>query len=154
MDLKNIRFFKKDDSLHDKVVKKITIIREQGAPPKTDTFSFNKYLCDLCKGIKERSEIIQCPFCGRWICRENCWEKEHLGCLNCAGIIKMVKDSEEINLRSEKIKMKSKKIDADNKKELAEIKKEKLKIEQDIKRDSKKLKISEKIKKKEKKEKE
>ncbi len=86
-------------------MKKITVIREQGAAPRTDTFSFNRYVCDLCKGVNERTEIIQCPFCGRWICREKCLEQEQLVCLNCAGIIKIVKQSEDMNIESEKMKI-------------------------------------------------
>lgn len=110
MSLKDITLFKRNKSFHDKVVKKITIIREQGAPPRTDTLSFNHYVCDLCKGIYERAKIIQCPFCGRWICREKCWNEEHLACLNCTSIIKIVKQSEEMNTESKKNKIEEKRI--------------------------------------------
>jgi len=77
----------------DEVASLIPKVREPGEPPKPDIFSFDSFICDLCKGTVERSGLIQCGFCGRWICKSNCWSNEHLACLTCSGLIKIWKES-------------------------------------------------------------
>ena len=95
---------KKD--IYAEVMRRITKIRGQGEPPKSDLFSFDSF-CDLCKGIAVRSEILQCPFCGRWVCREKCWHQIVMACTSCSSVIKLCKESKKIALK-EKINRKVK----------------------------------------------
>jgi len=96
---------KKD--IYAEVMSRITKIREQGEPPKSDLFSFDSFVCDLCKGVIVRSEILQCPFCGRWVCREKCWHQTVMACTSCSSVIKLCKESKKIALK-EKINRKVK----------------------------------------------
>lgn len=80
----------------DEVANLIPKVREGGEPPKTDVLSLDSFVCDLCKGIIERAGLVQCGFCGRWICRSNCWSTVYLACLACSGLIKIWKESSSI----------------------------------------------------------
>ena len=84
------------ENIYNEVTKHITKIREQGEPPKSDLFSFDSFVCDLCKGIIHRAEIVQCPFCGRWVCREKCWNTSHGACISCSSVIKLIKETKKI----------------------------------------------------------
>lgn len=98
----------KSSDLYTIVMKHITKVREQGESPRSDVFSMDSFICDLCKGTISKENIIQCPFCGRWVCRKNCWDEEHRACTPCVGVIKLCKDS--INLEQEKEKKKTEKL--------------------------------------------
>ncbi len=76
----------RDDPFH-KVLKAVARVREPGSKPEEDLESMDRYTCDLCQGIKEREDIIQCGFCGRWVCRKNCWERKFKACESCSGLI-------------------------------------------------------------------
>jgi len=88
--------FSKDDDFYSKVMKSITKVRDQGDPPRSDVLSLDAYICDLCKGTVSKENITQCPFCGRWVCKKNCWHTEHLACNPCVGVIKLCKESIEL----------------------------------------------------------
>ncbi len=77
-----------------RVMKAVKKVREPGEKPEDDLFSVNKYVCDLCQGVREREEITQCGFCGRWVCRDSCWDDELKACESCAGLIMLAKDKE------------------------------------------------------------
>jgi hypothetical protein len=81
------------ESLFKKVKETIKPVRKQGDPPEEDLELMDGYVCDLCKAPMKRSEIIQCPFCGRWICRRQCYNAEELCCKSCAGVIKLMRES-------------------------------------------------------------
>lgn len=81
------------EPLFTKVKKNITQVRKQGEPPEEDLESMEGYVCDLCKSGIKRSGIIQCPFCGRWICREKCYSSDELSCISCAGVIRLMRES-------------------------------------------------------------
>ncbi|MDI6707867.1 MAG: hypothetical protein QMD21_01080 [Candidatus Thermoplasmatota archaeon] len=83
----------REQKLYDFVISKITKIREQGEAPKSDILSLDNFVCDLCKGVIQRAKITQCPFCGRWICRAQCWDSKERGCLACSGVIKLCRES-------------------------------------------------------------
>jgi hypothetical protein len=108
----------KGSDLYSIVMKHITKVREQGESPKSDVFSLDTYICDLCMGSISKENIIQCPLCGRWVCRKNCWDIEHRACSSCVGVIILCKDS--INLEKEK-----KQINVKKQKKEKNIKKEK-----------------------------
>ncbi len=78
-----------------KVMKTVTRVREPGDKPDEDLKSMDRYICDLCHGIREREEMIQCGFCGRWVCRKNCWEGELKACESCSGLILLAKNEKE-----------------------------------------------------------
>ncbi len=78
----------------DRVMKTVTKIREQGEKPEEDIYSMDKFICDLCQGDFKKKEITQCGFCGRWICKENCWDKDLRACESCSGLIKLAKSEE------------------------------------------------------------
>ncbi|MEA3457402.1 MAG: hypothetical protein U9R21_01845 [Candidatus Thermoplasmatota archaeon] len=73
----------------DQVTKIITKVREPGDQPSQSTTSFDLYECDLCKGDVEKSKLTQCPYCGRWVCKENCWNKKNLACMSCSSVIEL-----------------------------------------------------------------
>jgi len=79
------------------VRKHITVVREQGSTPPLDvdklSLEEDRYICDLCKQPLTISRFTQCGLCGRWICKEECWDPGHSTCINCAGVIKLVKES-------------------------------------------------------------
>lgn len=83
----------RETKLYNLVISEITKIREQGDPPMSDVLSLDNFVCDLCKGVIPRTKITQCPFCGRWICRAQCWENKERSCLACSGVIKLCKES-------------------------------------------------------------
>ncbi|MFO8109015.1 MAG: hypothetical protein R6U17_00610 [Thermoplasmata archaeon] len=71
----------------EKVMKKIKKVREPGEPPEEPMDSLEGYICDLCKDTTEKKKIIQCGFCGRWVCKEECWDTEIRACVSCTGLI-------------------------------------------------------------------
>ncbi|MEF8834703.1 MAG: hypothetical protein V5A76_00950 [Candidatus Thermoplasmatota archaeon] len=77
----------------DRVTEVIEKIREPGEKPESDLYSMDKFVCDLCQGVKEREEITQCGFCGRWVCKgeNSCWEEELKCCESCSGLIILAK---------------------------------------------------------------
>jgi len=85
-----------EKNFYKQVRKNIEKIREQGEPPRTDLTSFDsmdRYVCDLCKASVERSGLFQCTFCGRWVCRDGCFHADDVACLNCHGVIKLLRES-------------------------------------------------------------
>ena len=78
----------------DQVIKVIKKVKEPGEPPSQSTTSFDLFECDLCKGDVEKSKLTQCPYCGRWICKENCWNKKNLACSSCSSIIELAQRRE------------------------------------------------------------
>jgi hypothetical protein len=93
----------KDDDFYTKVMKHITKVREQGEPPRSDVFELDTYICDLCKGSITKENITQCPFCGRWICKKNCWDSEQMACTTCVGVIKLCRESVDKDITQSKI---------------------------------------------------
>lgn len=85
---------KKSNTL-EKVMNSVVRIRKVGEEPEQSLHSFDDFECDLCKGIIPRKGLAQCGFCGRWICKESCWNEEHMACISCAGIIILSKNSED-----------------------------------------------------------
>ena len=83
----------RSEPLFTKVKKNIKQVRKQGDPPEEDLESMDGYKCDLCLVSAKRAEIIQCPFCGRWVCRDKCYTDDELSCVSCAGIIKLMRES-------------------------------------------------------------
>lgn len=86
----------KERSFYDLVRKNIDKIRDQGEPPRSDLTTFdsmNRYVCDLCKATVDRSGLIQCPLCGRWVCRDMCHNIDDAACMNCHGVIRLLRES-------------------------------------------------------------
>ncbi len=79
----------------EQIIKVIKRVKEQGDPPSQSSTSFDLFECDLCKGDVEKSKLTQCPYCGRWICIENCWNKKNLACNSCSSIIKLSERKED-----------------------------------------------------------
>jgi hypothetical protein len=79
----------------DHVFKIIKKVREPGEPPSQSSKSFDLFECDLCKGDIEKSKLTQCPYCGRWICKENCWNTKNLACTSCTSVIKLADKQED-----------------------------------------------------------
>ena len=77
----------------DRVMKSIDKVRKPGEKPEDDLFSMDKYVCDLCQGVREREKITQCGFCGRWVCKDSCWNSELKACESCSGVIMLAKES-------------------------------------------------------------
>jgi hypothetical protein len=77
----------------EKVMNSVVRTRKAGEGPEQSLHSFDEFECDLCKGIVPRKGITQCGFCGRWICKESCWNEENMACISCAGIIILSKNS-------------------------------------------------------------
>ncbi len=77
----------------DRVTEVIEKIREPGEKPESDLYSMDKFVCDLCQGVKEREGITQCGFCGRWVCKgeNSCWDEELKCCESCSGLINLAK---------------------------------------------------------------
>ncbi len=86
-------------NVFDRVMKEIKKVRDPGEKPEDDLFSMDKYICDLCQGVRGREEITQCGFCGRWVCKgeNSCWNEEFNACESCSGIIKLAKNSVDDN---------------------------------------------------------
>lgn len=86
------------NDLYSDITRRITRVRKQGEPPKSDPLSpaLDTYVCDLCRDSVGKSGLIQCPFCGRWICRNKCWNKEEDTCISCASIIKLSRESRKM----------------------------------------------------------
>lgn len=83
----------KTEPLFTKVKKNIIQVRKQGEPPEDDLESMEGFVCDLCKSGIKRAGIVQCPFCGRWICRDKCYSADELSCISCAGVIRLMRES-------------------------------------------------------------
>jgi len=81
----------------EQIIKVIKRVKEQGDPPSQSSTSFDLFECDLCKGDVEKSKLTQCPYCGRWICKENCWNRKNLACNSCSSIIKLAERKEDIS---------------------------------------------------------
>ncbi|MBN1391138.1 MAG: hypothetical protein JXA22_10905 [Candidatus Thermoplasmatota archaeon] len=79
--------------LYTMVKETIKPVRKQGDPPEEDLENMDGFICDLCLVPIKRSEISQCPFCGRWICRDRCYSEDELCCKSCAGIIRLMRES-------------------------------------------------------------
>ncbi|MBS3817393.1 MAG: hypothetical protein KGY76_07520 [Candidatus Thermoplasmatota archaeon] len=92
----------------ERVTEVIEKIREPGEKPEDDLYSMDKFVCDLCQGIKEREQITQCGFCGRWVCKDkgedDCWNEELNACESCSGLITLAQKGdleEETDLKEE-----------------------------------------------------
>ena len=83
----------KDQSVFESVVSSIPRVRKAGEQPQESLSSFDVFECDLCKGYVGRNELIQCPYCGRWVCREDCWEGQELACMSCASMIRLGRET-------------------------------------------------------------
>lgn len=81
----------------DRVTEEIEKIREPGEKPEDDLYSMDKFVCDLCQGIKDREHITQCGFCGRWVCKgeNSCWDEELKCCESCSGIILLARRGDD-----------------------------------------------------------
>jgi len=88
-----------------KVIKKV---REPGEPPSQSTKSLDLFECDLCKGDVEKSKLTQCSYCGRWICRENCWNNKNLACTSCSSIIQLAGRKEDNSYKKSEPEIKQK----------------------------------------------
>ncbi|MGA1820866.1 MAG: hypothetical protein ACMUHU_07660 [Thermoplasmatota archaeon] len=84
---------KRPPDLFSKVRGSIKQVRKQGDPPEEDLENMDGFVCDLCLVSIKRAEISQCPFCGRWVCRGNCYSEEELCCRSCAGVIRLMRES-------------------------------------------------------------
>ncbi|MBS3781799.1 MAG: hypothetical protein KGY68_04245 [Candidatus Thermoplasmatota archaeon] len=71
-------------------------VREPGEKPESDLYSMDKFVCDLCQGVREREGITQCGFCGRWVCKgeNSCWDDELKCCESCSGLIILAKSGD------------------------------------------------------------
>jgi len=83
----------KGPDLFSKVKDTIKPVRKQGDPPEEDLESMDGLVCDLCLVTLKRSRILQCPFCGRWVCKDSCYSEDELCCRSCAGVIKLMRES-------------------------------------------------------------
>ncbi len=85
-----------DRDAFDRVIDSIEKIRDPGEKPEDDLYSMDKFVCDLCQGVKEREEITQCGFCGRWVCKgeNSCWNEELNACESCSGLIQLAREGE------------------------------------------------------------
>jgi len=82
-----------NDSVLNEVRKIIVRVREPGEHPHPDFLTFDSYVCDLCRGSVKEQQLVQCGFCGRWVCKDNCWNVEYYACISCSGIIKLSKET-------------------------------------------------------------
>ncbi len=128
----------KDDDFYSRVMRRITKVRDQGEPPRSDVFALDTYVCDLCKGSISKENITQCPFCGRWVCKKNCWDTNHMACTTCIGVIKLCRESIEIENKQKKMiinnkivtkKSSTKKKDSKHKSILEKLVKKKIKFQ-------------------------
>lgn len=79
--------------MFDSVISSIPRVRKAGEQPQESLSSFDVFECDLCKGYVGRKELIQCPYCGRWVCRQDCWEKDEMACMSCASVIRLGRET-------------------------------------------------------------
>ena len=79
-------------SVLDEIRKAIPRIREPGERPQPNFLTSDSYICDLCRGSMKEPELVQCGFCGRWVCKNNCWNTGYYACISCSGIIKLTKE--------------------------------------------------------------
>lgn len=82
----------KQKDVLERVMGRIQRVRQPGDPPRERLDSFDDFECDLCKGFVTRREMTQCHYCGRWVCRDQCWDREALSCISCASVIKLAKE--------------------------------------------------------------
>ena len=87
-------------STFDRVIGSIERVRKPGEDPAESLFALDEFECDLCKGYIQRRELIQCHYCGRWVCKESCWNDEHLACMSCASVIKLGKETTQLDSAS------------------------------------------------------
>jgi hypothetical protein len=77
------------------IIKEIQRVRKSGQKPEQtigdkDLFA---YECELCLQKIKEGELTQCPFCGRWVCRKDCFSKEEGACVSCASVIRLKRES-------------------------------------------------------------
>lgn len=80
-----------------KVMTEIKRVRPSGDRPRetigdTDLFVFE---CDLCLMKIKEGELTQCAYCGRWICRKQCYSTDEAACISCESIIRLKRESVE-----------------------------------------------------------
>lgn len=83
----------KGRSVFESVISSIPRVRKAGEQPQESLSSFDVFECDLCKGYVGRKELIQCPYCGRWVCRESCWEKDERACTSCSSVLRFGRET-------------------------------------------------------------
>jgi len=81
------------EALFNKVKTSIKPVRKQGDPPEEDIETMDGYVCDLCLDVVKKARILQCPFCGRWVCRDQCYSSEEMCCISCGGVIRLMRES-------------------------------------------------------------
>ncbi len=79
--------------LFNRVRSSIKPVRKQGDLPEEDLESMDGFKCDLCLDVIKRAQLLQCPFCGRWICRKQCYSFDEMVCLSCAGVVRLMRES-------------------------------------------------------------
>jgi len=77
------------------IIKDIQRVRRSGQKPEQtigdkDLFAFE---CELCLLKIKEGELTQCPFCGRWVCRRDCFSKDEGACQSCASVIRLKRES-------------------------------------------------------------
>lgn len=77
------------------VIREIQRVRKSGERPlqtigEKDLFA---YECELCLLKIREGELTQCPFCGRWVCKKDCYSKEEGSCISCASAIRLKRES-------------------------------------------------------------
>ena len=90
------------------IIKVIKRIREPEEYPSQSLTSFDFFECDLCKGDVEKTKLTQCPYCGRWICKENCWNEKNLACISCSSIIRLAGRKEDLSYKENENKIEKK----------------------------------------------
>ena len=92
--LKNIG---RDDSVIDlsSVIRDIPRVRRSGQKPDQtigdiDLFS---YECELCLLKVKEGDLTQCPYCGRWICKKDCYSTGEGSCVSCESVIRLKRES-------------------------------------------------------------
>ena len=79
------------------VRKHIAQVRPQGGKPPVDiehsTLDEENYSCDLCRKPMGLAGFTQCGLCGRWVCKDECWEQDDSVCITCSGVIKLMRRS-------------------------------------------------------------
>jgi hypothetical protein len=79
----------------EQIIKVIKKVREPGEAPAQSSSSLELFECDLCKGDIEKSKMTQCAYCGRWVCKDNCWNEKNLACNSCSSVIQLAGRKED-----------------------------------------------------------
>ena len=79
----------REKTFFDRVINSIERVRKPGESPQESLHSFDEFEC---KGFIVRRELTQCHYCGRWVCKSDCWNEEILSCTSCASVIKLGKE--------------------------------------------------------------